>query len=139
MIDHAPWIERIASDADALEGRAYDIGQFVRDAGGWASLPAAYVYPYRDEAGSVYQVVDTQYGRQSVLAVMSVLIVVQTSVTEPKAFDTLQETRESIRDALKQWIPDGAYDEVRFTGGESQEIINDCLVWEDRYVTRHFI
>ena len=141
MIDHADWITRIEEQAEDLEGKVFDIAQFVRDAGGWASLPAVYVYPYRDEAGSVYQVVDTQAGRQSVLAVMAVLIVVQASTGESgvQAFDTLQTTRALIRDALKLWIPDGAYDEVRFAGGQSEEIINDCLVWEDRYVTRCFV
>lgn len=139
MIDHAAWIERIDQEAAGLAGSVYDMAQYVSDAGGWTSFPAVYVYPYRDEAGNVYQVVDTQAGRQSVLAVMAILIVVQASGDSPKTFDSLQTTRVAIRDALKLWIPDGAYDEVRFAGGQSEEIINDCLVWEDRYVTRHFI
>ena len=141
MIDHADWITRIEEQAEDLEGKVFDVAQFVRDAGGWSGLPAVYVYPYRDEAGNVYQVVDTQAGRQSVLAVVAVLIVVQASTGESgaQAFDTLQGTRAAIRDALTQWIPDGAYDEVRFAGGQSEEIINDCLVWEDRYVTRCFV
>lgn len=138
MIDHSAWISKLA-EAEDFEGKVFDIAQFVRDAGGWASFPAIYVYPYRDDAGSVYQVVDTQAGRQSVLGTMAVLIVVQASGDDAKAFDTLHTTRAAIRDALKLWIPDGAYDEVRYAGGQSEEIMDDCLVWEDRYVTRYLI
>lgn len=138
MIDHSAWITKIA-EAEDFEGKVFDIAQFVRDAGGWSSYPAIYVYPYRDDAGSVYQVVDTQAGRQSVLGTMAVLIVVQASGDDAKAFSDLHTTRAAIRDALRLWIPDGAYDEVRYAGGQSEEIIDDCLVWEDRYVTRYLI
>ena len=88
MIDHSAWITKLA-EAEDFEGKVFDIAQFVRDAGGWSSFPAIYVYPYRDDAGNVYQVVDTQAGRQSVLGTMAVLIVVQATGDDAKAFDPM--------------------------------------------------
>lgn len=136
MIDHQPWIDRIRAQVPALSNRVYDIAQFVRDAGGWPELPAAYVYPYRDHAGEAYESVST---RQVVVATMAVLIVVRATGTEEQRFSTLRNTREAIRAALKGWVPDGAHDDVIFAGGQSEEIVDQDLIWEDRYMTRYLL
>ena len=136
MIDHQPWIERLKTQAPVLSSRVYDIAQFVRDAGGWADLPAAYVYPYRDSAGDSYEVISP---RQVVIATMAVLIVVRSTGSTEQRFSTLQTTREAIRLALKNWIPDGARDDICFVGGQSEEIIDRDLIWEDRYMTRYLL
>lgn len=136
MIDHQPWIDRLKAQVPGLSNRVYDIAQFVRDAGGWADLPAAYVYPYRDTSGEDYESVST---RQVVVATMAVLIVVRATGTDEQRFSTLKSTRDAIRTALKGWIPDGAFDDIRFIGGQSEEIVDQDLVWEDRYMTRYFL
>ena len=136
MIDHQPWIDRLKAQVPGLSNRVYDIAQFVRDAGGWADLPAAYVYPYRDTSGETYESVST---RQVVVATMAVLIVVRATGTDEQRFSTLKSTRDAIRTALKGWIPDGAFDDIRFIGGQSEEIVDQDLVWEDRYMTRYFL
>jgi len=144
MIDHADWITRLASHASALAGRAYDVAQYLRDAPAWPATPAAYVHPHGDDPGDDYQPICP---RQSVTALMSVLIVVGATGTTAQAFGTLVTARQSIRAALLGWQPPGALDSVLYAGGQAEEFyLSDpkaglpaTLVWRDTYSTRYLL
>lgn len=137
MIDTAQFIEQISDGVEDFEGRVYDIAQFTRDAGGWETLPACYVYPLGDNAGNAYEVLP---GRQSVMLTVAVLIVCRQTETDGIAsFADLAGLRADVRSALGGWIPDGCYDDVRYAGGQAEEILDGDLIWEDRYVTRYLL
>ena len=137
MIDIAQFVEQISDAVDDFNGRVYDLAQFLKDSGGWETLPACYVYPLGDDAGNAYDVLP---GRQSVMQTIAVLIVVRPTETDGVAsYAGLDTLRASVRDALLGWIPDGCYDDVRFAGGQAEEIIEGDLIWEDRYVTRYLL
>lgn len=137
MIDMTQFIEAIDDGCEDFAGRVYDLAQFIKDAGGWSDLPACYVYPLADDTGNAYDVLP---GRQSVTQTVSVLIVVRPVESDGiSTYASLDALRASVRDALLGWIPDGCYDDVRFAGGQAEDIIDGDLVWEDRYVTRYLL
>lgn len=136
MIDIAQFVQQIKLGVPTLNNRVYDLAQFMRDISGWDKLPACYVYPLADDTGNAYDVLP---GRQAVMLTLAVLVVVRPSGTTDQSYAALNTLRAEIRASLAGWIPDGCYDDVRFAGGQAEEIIEGDLIWEDRYVTRYLL
>jgi hypothetical protein len=136
MIDHRDWVDHLKNHCAALGGRVFDLAQFTRDAGGWKTLPAAYVYPVSDMAGEGYA---TLNARQSVVVTMAVLIVVRASGTAEQKLDSLATVRNAVNAAMQGWQPPNCFDTVNYVGGQSEEYINSDLIWEDRYASRYLL
>lgn len=142
MIDHTVWAARLASAASALNGRAYDMAQYLRDAPAWALTPAAYVYPLIDDPDDHVSLHD-----QIVGATVAVLLVVSATGTIDQAFSTLYATRDSVRSALIGWTPSGAFSATLFAGGQAEEFLTAdpkanlpaTLVWRDLYRTQYLL
>lgn len=144
MIDHGVFITQLATAATALEGRAHDVAQYLRDAPAWPETPVAYVYPLLDDPGEDYKPV---CNRQSVTATLAILIVVAASGASAQAFDALLTARASIKSALLGWLPAGCFDSVLFAGGQLEELFTAdpkaglpaTLVWRDLYTCRYLL
>jgi hypothetical protein len=142
MIDHAVWTARLASSASALNGRAYDMAQYLRDAPAWPITPAAYVHPLEDDDDEHVSLHD-----QAVTSTVAVLMVVAATGTIDQAFSTLHAVRESVRGALIGWTPDGAFAPALFSGGRAEEFLTAdpkaglpaTLVWRDLYRTQYLL
>lgn len=142
MIDHTVWTARLASAASALNGRAYDMAQYLRDAPAWTITPAAYVHPLIDEPDDHVSLHD-----QAVSVTAAVLLVVAATGTVDQAFSALYNVRDSVRSALVGWTPAGAFSAALFAGGQAEEFLTAdpkaglpaTLVWRDLYRTQYLL
>jgi hypothetical protein len=141
MIDHIPWRNRLQTDCSLLEMRVHDFAQMVKDFGTWGAdqLPAAYVYPYGDD-----QIEDngaTARRQRNRFTVAVVIVVRSDSTASEVQYSTLVTARKAVAAALVDalWTPPGCYSSPRYAGGQSEEMRDDCLIWEDRYSADYFI
>jgi len=141
MIDHGDFIERLISQCPDFEGRVYDFAQYHRDEPAF-TMPCAYLYLAGDRASDEYGTLDP---RQVMHPTVAVVLVVSATGVDTQDFSTLAALRESVRSALRGWIPDGCFDTVQFLGGQPEELyaasnkdgVPAILVWEDRYTTQY--
>lgn len=142
MIDHTVWTARLVSSATALNGRAYDMAQYLRDAPTWPITPAAYVHPLIDEPEDHATLCDQLVG-----VTVAVLLVVAATGTVDQAFSTLYNARTSVRSALVGWTPTGAFEDALFAGGQAEEFLTAdpkaglpaTIVWRDLYRTKYLL
>jgi hypothetical protein len=131
-------VARISEEVSAykLVGGA---AEFVRAAEGLMSVPAAFVLPASETASE--NEFASQVVQQNVRVQFEVLLALRNLSDSggASATDELLPLRHATRQALLNWVPEGAEEGCEFRSGQMLQFVNGTLWWQDRYSTAYII
>lgn len=131
-------IDRIGQEVAALKlvGGAVE---FEKASQGLTALPAAFVLPANERAS------DNDFMAQVVQQQVTLQFVVMIAVRNLSdregvgAVEALQPVRHATRQALLNWVPEGADEGIEFQSGSMLQFSNSDLWWQDFYTTAYLI
>ncbi len=133
MIRMATIANRLRDEVPVLK-QAGTAAAFIKAQQGIKAMPAAFVLPARETAER--NPFANQTVEQEIIADFAVMLAARdlSDATGGASTDSLEPLREQVRDALLNWMPEGADAGCEFVSGEMFQMdANGVLWWADTY------